>query len=110
MAASTLSFEALVVFFAGLVAKNLPDLSTGTALWVSGLLALACLVTAGLLRRPFGYVLGSILQVGVLALGFWVPDMFGVGAVFVLLWVLALVLGRRVERQARERWAAQDRA
>ena len=63
LAASTLVFEALVVFFAGLVAKDLSSLSTGEALGLFGGVALACLLVAGLLRRPAGYVVGSVLQV-----------------------------------------------
>jgi hypothetical protein len=51
LAAATVSLEAFVVFFAGLVAKDLSSLSTGASLAVFGGLALACLLTAGLLRR-----------------------------------------------------------
>ena len=60
---------------------------------------MCCLLTAGLLRSRIGYLLGSVLQVAVLATGFWVPVMFGVGAIFALLWGLALVVGARVERE-----------
>jgi len=105
LAASTLVFEALVVFFAGLVAKELSSLSAGVALGLAGGLALACLLTAGLLRYPVGYVVGSVLQVAVVATGFWVPVMFFLGAVFAALWFVVLRLGRRVEAEAAARWA-----
>jgi hypothetical protein len=108
LAASVLSCEALVVMFAGLVARNLTDLSTGAALGVAGVLALACLLTAGLLRTRVGYVLGSVLQVVIIATGFWVGSMFGIGVLFATLWVLALVLGTRAERAAEARWAAEE--
>ena len=110
LAASTLTFEAFVVLFAGLVAKDLSSLSTATALWIFGLLAVGCLVTAGLLRSPVGYVVGSALQVAVLATAIWVPVMVLLGLVFGLLWTLAIVLGRRAERDARARWAAEAAA
>jgi hypothetical protein len=100
LAASTLVFEALVVLFAGLVAKDLSDLSTGAALGAFGGLALACVVTAGLLRHPAGYVVGSVLQVAVLATGFWVPAMWFLGAVFAALWFASLRIGRQLEQQA----------
>jgi hypothetical protein len=103
-AATTLACEALVVIFAGLVAKDLSSLSLGAALGISGGLALACLLAAGMLRRRAGYVAGSILQFLVIGYGFWLPVMFGVGAVFAALWVMALVLGTRAEREAERRW------
>jgi hypothetical protein len=98
MASATLVFEGLVVFFAGLVAMRLSSLSRGEALGLAGGLALACVVTAGLLRHPAGYVVGSLLQVAVIASGFWVPPMYFLGVVFALLWFAALRTGRRLER------------
>jgi len=99
MAASMLVLEAFVVFFAGLVAKDLSGISTRAALAVFGALALACLVTAGVLRSRVGFVLGSVLQVAVIATGVLVPAMFFLGAVFAGLWLAALVQGRRIERE-----------
>lgn len=97
MAASTLVFEALAVFFGGLVAKDLSSLSRGRALLLYGWLALLCLLVAGLLRGPAGYWLGSALQVVVVASGYWVHAMIFVGGLFAVLWVCALVVGGRAE-------------
>jgi len=99
MAASTLTLEAFVVFFAALVAKDLTRLSTGQSLALFGGLAIACLVTAGLLRLRVGYVLGSVLQVAVIATGVLVPAMAFLGAVFAALWGAALYWGARIERE-----------
>jgi hypothetical protein len=104
MAATTLTCEALVVIFAGLVAKDLSSLSLGAALGISAALAVGCLLAAGMLRSRGGYVLGSVLQVLIIGYGFWVPMMFFVGALFAGLWILSLVLGTRVEREAERRW------
>ena len=101
MAASTLVCEALVVFFAGLVAMRLSNLSMGLALGLTGAVAIACLVAAGLLRSPLGYGLGSALQVVVIGLGVWVPDMFGVGLLFAALWGGSLWYGAKVVRERR---------
>jgi hypothetical protein len=99
MAAVVLGFEALVVFFAALVAKNLSSVGLSTALWVGGGLAVACLVAAGMLRSRGGWVAGWVLQVLVLATGFWVPMMFFLGAVFAALWLAALRFGERIDRE-----------
>ena len=99
LAAATVSLEAFVVFFGGLVAKDLSSQSAGVALGLFSGLAVACLVTAGLLRRPWGYALGWVVQGAVVASGFWVPVMFFLGAVFALLWWIALTQGARLERE-----------
>jgi Protein of unknown function (DUF4233) len=99
LAAATISLEAFVVFFAGLVAKDLSRLSAGAALWLFSVLALACLVTAGLLRSRSGYVVGWLVHVAVIASGFWVPVMFFLGGVFAVLWSVALHQGARIERE-----------
>ena len=61
--AAVLVFEGLVVFFATLVALDLSDLDHTTLWWVGGLASVACIVLAGLLRRPWALVAGSVLQV-----------------------------------------------
>lgn len=102
IAAAVLVFEGLVVLFATLVALDLTDVDHGTLWAVGGGLAVLCVLAAGLLRRPWGYAVGSLLQLAVLAAGFVVPTMFFLGAVFAGLWFLALYLGRKVERMQQQ--------
>ncbi len=97
LASAVLVSEALVVFFATLVAQGLGDTSAGTVWLMGGALSLACLLASGLLRRRWGYVLGSVLQLAVVAAGFVVTLMFALGLVFAALWVAALVYGARAE-------------
>ena len=101
LAASTLAFEAFAVFFGGLVAKDLSTLSSGQALLLFSWLALLCLLCAGLLRARWGYWLGTLLQVAVVATGHWVGMMYVIGGLFAVIWVLALVLGSRTDRMLR---------
>ena len=103
--AAVLVFEGLVVFFAVLVALDLSDVDHAVLWTVGGATPVACLVLAALLRHRWAYVLGSLLQVAVILGGLVVPTMYFLGAVFALLWFLAIFLGRRVERldRARER-------
>lgn len=108
MASATLSFEAVAVFLAGLVAKDLSSLSTGTAIGLSSGVAVLCLLAAGLLRTPIGYGLGSALQVVVICYGIWVHSMYFIGAIFALLWVVSLYYGFRIERDMRERAGIPD--
>ena len=61
--ASVLVVEGFVVLFAVLVASALSDLSTTVVVSVGTALAIGCLITAGLLRYRWAYVVGSALQV-----------------------------------------------
>ena len=95
LARTVLIFEALVVLFGALVARTLTDIGTATALGGGAALAVALVLTTGLLRRRVGYVVGSALQVVLLATAFVVPEMLLLAVLFTGLWVAALVLGHR---------------
>lgn len=102
-ASTILVLEAFVVLFAALVAYGL-RVAAPEVLWgVGGALGLALVLVAGMLRWPGAYVAGSVLQVALLLTGVVVPTMFLVGGIFVVLWVVALRLGGRIDRERRER-------
>jgi len=98
LCSAILVFEALVVLFAVLVAKDLSDQPTGRTVALGVGTALACLLVAGLLRSRLGYVLGSALQVVVTLGGLIVPALWFLGAVFAGLWFASLYLAARIER------------
>ena len=107
--ATVLGLESLVVFFGALVSRGLSD--EGADLFVPmTVLAVACAVAAGLMRRPFGLALGWVLQALILVSGAFVPAMLVIGLVFVGLWVLCLVQGNRIDAEvaARQRHAPHD--
>jgi len=54
-------------------------------------------VAAGLVRRPGGFVIGSIMQIAMIGFGFVVPSFFIIGVVLIGLWVAAIVVGRKGE-------------
>ncbi|MEU5992877.1 DUF4233 domain-containing protein [Spirillospora sp. NPDC047418] len=93
--ATVLACEAIVIALAIPVAVAVLDVDGATAGGVCGALALACLVMAGLLRRPWAIPAGSVLQVLIIATGFMVPVMFFLGALFGALWGTAIWLGRK---------------
>jgi hypothetical protein len=96
-----LVFEAIVVGLAIPVAITLNGVSGAVAGTTGGVVAVSCLVAAGLLRKPIGYLLGSVLQVVTFALGFVVPLMFVLGIAFGALWFYCLILDRRLRRRFR---------
>ena len=105
LAAVCLVLEAMVVFFAILVAKDLSDLTAGQLTLLGGGLCLACLALCGFLRYRWAYVVGSLLQVAIVASGLVVPAMWFVGALFAIMWFgflrLAVVVDRPVSAEAR---------
>jgi hypothetical protein len=94
---SILVFEAIIfgLAIAGMI--QVYTLSVPLSFGLGFGAAALAIVAAGMLRRPGGYLLGWITQVVALALGFATSMMFWVGGMFVLLWVVCFVLGRRIE-------------
>ena len=106
MCSAMLTLEAIILALAVPVMISVEDVSKPLAL-VSGLgLALLCILTAGALRRPQAYVVGHVIQVGAIALGFLVTVMVFVGAIFAALWFGADFVGRRIEED-KARWARE---
>ena len=109
LGATVLVMEGLTVSFGLLLAmSSVSSTSSVDAiwLWAGGALALFLILTAGLLKRKSGWIIGSILQVGVLAYGFVVTAMFAMGALYTGLWIAAIVVGRKGEA-ARARLSAR---
>ncbi|WP_098055036.1 DUF4233 domain-containing protein [Kocuria marina] len=118
-ASSVLSIEAFIVFFAALAAFGLTarDWSTAGKLWLMGgsvVLALVFLLACGLLRKPWGYTLGWVLQVVLIATGVLVPSMFVIGVLCALAWWYAVVKGGAMDREnarraeEQRRWEAEN--
>ena len=102
LCAAILVFEAIAFGLATPVLVSLTDVGRTTALVLGLGLGVACLLVAGLLRFAAGYWLGWALQVAAIALGFVVPAMFFLGAVFLALWITAYLLGRKIETERAE--------
>ena len=108
-----LMLEAFVMVFAALVVHGLrnvpesgPDVPLGIVWGLGGTMVLVLLVLSRWVGRRGGYLAGSLVQVPVLASGFVVPMMFVGAGIFVGLWVVALRLGARVDRERAEYDAA----
>lgn len=108
MCAAVLSLEAITLGLTTPVMVTIADVELGTALAVGLGLTVACLLLAGMLRAEWAYTLGWVVQVGAIGLGFVVPLMFFLGAVFALLWGTAYFLGRKIERERAAAYTAHD--
>ena len=99
MCAAILSLEGVSLGLTTPVLISVTGVDTSTALWVGLGLAVACFLLAGMLRGEWAYALGWVLQGLAIGLGFLIPMMFVLGAIFALLWGTAYFLGRKIERE-----------
>lgn len=108
LCAAMLTLQAVVLGLTTPVLISVADVDVTTALVVGLGLAVACLVTAGMLRRQGAYVVGWAIQVASVSLGFLVPMMFFIGAVFAALWAGAYFLGRKMDIEKAQRAALEE--
>lgn len=103
-ASTVLYGEAFVLAFFGLMLYGLNQ-DSGGVWFLVGSLVLAVLVgaTARLVTKRMGIIIGSILQVVLIASGFVEPFGFLVGVLFAGAWWYAVVKGKQIDRDNIER-------
>ena len=94
LGSAVLAMEFFVMGFALLLAMEKHGV---LALSLGGTLAVAILLTAGIMKKMTGWYLGSIWQLGLIAYGVVVPAMYFLGTLFAGLWVSAFIIGRKGE-------------
>ena len=109
MCSAMLSLEAIILALSIPAMIAVGDVDKGLAFSVGGGLAVLCILTAGMLRKPWAYWLGHLTQVAAIAMGFLIPVMFFVGTMFALLWFGAFFLGRKIDAD-KATWAAAEAA
>ena len=103
-----LVFESVVVFFATLAAFGL-EVAQAELVWAIGLtVSLLMILTPAWLGKPGGYIFGSLLQVAMLASGFWIWGMFFVGAIFAGMWIWAMIAGFTIDRARKNYFDSLD--
>ena len=99
-----LVMESLTLGFAILLATK--D-HTSSALLYGGIVSLLLFLAAGLLKRRSGFIIASVLQIFMIAFGFFVPSFFIMGVIFIGLWVAAIIVGRKGEAARAAHLASQ---
>lgn len=94
LGASVLIAESMTMGFAILLAMK--DHSNAAIIY-GCVISFLLFVASALVRRPGGFVIGSIMQIAMIAFGFVVPSFFIIGVVLIGLWVAAIVVGRKGE-------------
>jgi len=92
-----LAFESFVVFFGTLVAFGLKVADAATV-WTFGLIfATVLILMPGYLGRKYSYIFGSLLQVLLLVVSFYVPWMLLIAIIFVGFWGWAMIAGTTID-------------
>lgn len=99
---TTLLLEVIAFALSIPVMIKVSSVDPGTAAIAGGAVAAFCAVAAGLFRTSLGYPLGWLAQLAGIALGVLTPSMFVVGIMFLALYLLSFVLGRRLDAHRRD--------
>lgn len=92
-------FQSVVVFFATLVAFGLQVYPEPAVIWGVGLgLSVLLMIFPAVLGKPGTYLLGWVLQGAVISIGIWVPLIYGLGAVFLVMWAWGMIAGGTIDK------------
>jgi nitric oxide reductase large subunit len=94
LGSAVLSMEFLIMGFAMLLAKDTHE----SAPIIYGAVVMFLMIYAiRLLKKRSGWILGSLLQVAMMAYSVAVPSMAIINILFMGLWVAAIIVGRKGE-------------
>lgn len=93
------AFEVVVFLLATFVMIRVSGVDVALAVTLCVGSALVAVAATATMRRPLGQWLGWLCQLIGLGLGFLTAAMFLMGGFFALLWVVTVVLGKRLEAQ-----------
>ncbi|MEO6531591.1 MAG: DUF4233 domain-containing protein [Specibacter sp.] len=105
-ASVVLMLEAFVALFLGLALFGLQG-KNPVYLVAAAVMAVLFIAACGVVGKPWGPAFGWVLQLALIAGGFWEPSMFVVGILFAVAWWYALYAGARIDRENAERAKAQ---
>ncbi|WP_062208172.1 DUF4233 domain-containing protein [Demequina oxidasica] len=112
---AVLGLQALAALFATLVTWGLSRTTevslTAGWIWAGGaVLMVALFYVAGKQKQRWGRVAGWILQIPMIAAGVILPAIAVIGVMFLVLWIMGLRIGGRIDRERAERIEAQGEA
>lgn len=93
LGSAVLVMEFFIMGFAMLVAEQ----HESSTLIAGSVIAILFLLTPGLLKKKFGWILGSLLQFAMIAYAVVVPSLAIIALIFAGLWIAAIVVGRKGE-------------
>jgi hypothetical protein len=105
-----LLLEAILLFFVAMVLFGLKTVSPAVAFGGGAAFVVVIVITVGLMRWWVGIALGWVIQAALIALGYFNPVMYVVGAGFAAFWIWCFVHGRQIDRKRRAYLSAHPEA
>jgi hypothetical protein len=93
LGSAVLVMEFFIIGFAMMVAEQ----HESTTIIAGATIAILFLLTPGLLKKRFGWILGSALQFALIGYSVVVPSLAPLAILFAGLWVAAIIVGRKGE-------------
>lgn len=98
LGSTMLSLQAIVLLLALPVAITVNGADPALATWLFVSTAIACFIAVGVVTKPAGQWLGWIVQAATIGLGFLVPWLFALAAIFVALWWASVHFAAKIEQ------------
>ncbi len=93
LGSAVLVMEFFIIGFAMMVAEQ----HESSTIIAGATIAILFLLTPGLLKKRFGWLLGSALQLALIGYSVVVPSLAPLAILFAGLWVAAIIVGRKGE-------------
>ena len=97
LTSSVLAFEIIVVILFIPAAIQESSMSLSNLIFISLGLILLSIMAMGTIKKKYGILIGYLVQIFLILLGFLVNWMFVLGLIFLGLWIMALKIGRRTD-------------
>ena len=97
LTSSVLAFEIIVVILFIPAAIQESSMSFSNLIFISLGLILLSIMAMGTIKKKYGILIGYLVQIFLILLGFLVNWMFILGLIFLGLWIMALKIGRRTD-------------
>ena len=97
LTSSVLAFEIIVVILFIPAAIQESSMSFSNLIFISLGLILLSIMAMGTIKKKYGILIGYLVQIFLILLGFLVNWMFVLGLIFLGLWIMALKIGRRTD-------------
>ena len=97
LTSSVLAFEIIVVILFIPAAIQESSMSLSNLIFISLGLILLSIMAMGTIKKKYGILIGYLVQIFLILLGFLVNWMFILGLIFLGLWIMALKISRRTD-------------
>ena len=98
LTSAVISFEILILILFIPAALQNDVVDSNFIIYTSIVLIIFSVVILGLLKKRIGLILGSVLQVMLIGLGFFVNWMYILGLIFLGLWVASIKIGKKTDQ------------